>query len=79
MALYASGGNASNDVTSYPYPSSVMLGTRSAVAPPVSLTATHLPVPMTFGFPYDYTVNALYAKHDAGVYNHSRRRYRVID
>lgn len=68
VTLYASNCDRRNMEVSYPYGSTVTLGTRSAVPPPVALAEIHLPVPVTFGCPYDYTVNAMYAQHDGGTY-----------
>ena len=70
ISLHANNDDTMDVGSSYPFPNTVTLGTRSAVAPPVSLDSAHLPVPITFGCPYDYTVNAMYAKHDDGEYTH---------
>ena len=52
----------------YPHPAAISIGTRSAVEPAIEFTGMQLPVPVLPGVRYDFVVNALYAKHDAGMY-----------
>ena len=62
-------GGSNPSQHAFPYPRQLTLATRSAVDPLPPFSVNHMPPPIPTGEPYDYIVNALYAKHDAGTHH----------
>ncbi|KAI1782583.1 hypothetical protein LXA43DRAFT_1068559 [Ganoderma leucocontextum] len=61
---YATASSDRGAEQAHPFTGTVSLPTRCVVDAPVPLTDIQLPMPVLHGRPYDYTVTAMYAKHD---------------